>query len=88
MLSSPPCLSPQTPLAELASRLPAYSLTSVGSPMHEDPCLVLLFGQLRSWSLQTVKGAMAVPGKTEFNVSSNQPPPVATRLLLLPSPEN
>lgn len=56
--------------------------------MHEDPCLVLLFGQLRSWSLQTVKGAMAVPGKTEFNVSSNQPPPVATRLLLLPSPEN
>lgn len=38
--------------------------------MHEDPCLVLLFEQLRSRSLQTVKGAVAVPGHTEFNVSS------------------
>lgn len=37
--------------------------------MHEDPSLVLLLAQLRSWSLQTVKGAMAVPGRTEFNVS-------------------
>lgn len=58
----------QTPLNELASRLP-YKLVTVGSPMHEDPCLVLLFEQLRSWSLQTVKGAVAVPGRTEFNVS-------------------
>lgn len=39
--------------------------------MHEDPCLVLLYAQLRSWSLQTVKGALAVPGRTEFNVSSH-----------------
>lgn len=58
----------QTPLAELASRLP-YKLVGIGSPMHEDPCLVLLFEQLRSRSLQTVKGAVAVPGHTEFNVS-------------------
>ena len=60
---------PQTPLTDLAASLP-YKLPSIGSPMHEDPSLVLLFAQLRSWSLQTVKGAIAVPGKTEFNVRS------------------
>lgn len=37
--------------------------------MHEDPALVLLYSCLRSYSLQTVKGAIAVPGQTEFNVS-------------------
>ncbi|GAA5977711.1 hypothetical protein JCM11641_001385 [Rhodosporidiobolus odoratus] len=55
-----------TPLADLASRLP-YQLGNVSSPQREDPALVLLFAQLRSWSLQTVKGAIAVPAKTEFN---------------------
>ncbi|KAM0746323.1 hypothetical protein T439DRAFT_329776 [Meredithblackwellia eburnea MCA 4105] len=55
-----------TPLSTLAARLP-YRLDTIGRPMHEDPCLVLLFAQLRSWSLQTVKGATAVPGHTEFN---------------------
>ncbi|KAL8278398.1 hypothetical protein RQP46_009290 [Phenoliferia psychrophenolica] len=55
-----------TPLVDLAARLP-YRLDVVGQPTHEDPCLVLLFAQLRSWSLQTVKGATAVPGHTEFN---------------------
>lgn len=58
----------KTPLADLASRIP-YDLALIGSPSHEDPCLILLFAQLRSYSLQTVKGAIAVPGKTEFNVS-------------------
>ena len=57
----------QTPLADLAARLP-YQLSNIGSPMHEDPGLILLFAQLRSWSLQTLKGAIAVPGRTEFNV--------------------
>jgi hypothetical protein len=57
-----------TPLADLADALP-YKLSSIGSPMHEDPCLVLLLSSLRSFSLQTVKGAIAVPGRTEFNVS-------------------
>lgn len=37
--------------------------------MHEDPSLILLFAHLRSYSLQTVKGAIAVSGQTEFNVS-------------------
>ncbi|GAA6017280.1 hypothetical protein JCM10207_003677 [Rhodosporidiobolus poonsookiae] len=55
-----------TPLAELASRLP-YKLDGVSSPAREDPALVLLLAQLRSWSLQTVKGAIAIPGRTEFN---------------------
>ncbi|GAA6036036.1 hypothetical protein JCM8097_006576 [Rhodosporidiobolus ruineniae] len=55
-----------TPLSDLAQRLP-YKLDDVRSPPREDPALVLLFGQLRSWSLQTVKGAIAVPGKTEYN---------------------
>lgn len=58
----------QTPLADLAARIP-YQLSTIGSPMHEDPGLILLFAQLRSWSLQTLKGAIAVPGRTEFNVS-------------------
>lgn len=64
-----PKLTPrlQTPLSDLASRLP-YKLPTVSSPAREDPALVFLFAQLRSWSLQTVKGAIAVPGKTEFNV--------------------
>lgn len=58
---------PQTPLPELARRLP-YKLEDVKNAPREDPALVLLFAQLRSWSLQTVKGAIAVAGKTEFNV--------------------
>ncbi|GJN89497.1 hypothetical protein Rhopal_002484-T1 [Rhodotorula paludigena] len=44
-----------TPLSRLASRLP-YRLPAVSSPKREDPALVFLFAQLRSWSLQTVKG--------------------------------
>ncbi|GAA6056051.1 hypothetical protein JCM3770_007000 [Rhodotorula araucariae] len=55
-----------TPLSQLATRLP-YKLSNMSSPAREDPALVFLFAQLRSWSLQTVKGAIAVPGKTEFN---------------------
>ncbi|GAA5841848.1 hypothetical protein JCM11251_005402 [Rhodosporidiobolus azoricus] len=55
-----------TPLQELATRLP-YRLETVQNPRREDPALVLLFSQLRSWSLQTVKGAIAVSPKTEFN---------------------
>lgn len=62
------CILSQTPLATLASQLP-YKLDNVGSPTHEDPCLILLFTQLRSKSLQTMKGAFAVPGQVEFNVS-------------------
>ncbi|GAA5871377.1 hypothetical protein JCM8547_002650 [Rhodosporidiobolus lusitaniae] len=54
-----------TPLPDLARHLP-YKLDDVQSPPREDPALVLLFAQLRSWSLQTVKGAIAVLGKTEF----------------------
>ncbi|GAA5906755.1 hypothetical protein JCM6882_003293 [Rhodosporidiobolus microsporus] len=55
-----------TPLQELATQLP-YKLVNVQSPRREDPALVLLFSQLRSWSLQTVKGAIAVSPTTEFN---------------------
>ncbi|GAA5955789.1 hypothetical protein JCM8115_006854 [Rhodotorula mucilaginosa] len=55
-----------TPLSVLATRLP-YRLEVVRSPAREDPTLVFLFAQLRGWSLQTVKGALAVSGKTEFN---------------------
>ncbi|BGP55007.1 regulator of (H+)-ATPase in vacuolar membrane [Rhodotorula sphaerocarpa] len=53
-----------TPLPVLANRLP-YKLENVQSPAREDPTLVYLFAQLRSWSLQTVKGALAVSGRTE-----------------------
>ncbi|CEQ42660.1 SPOSA6832_04497 [Sporobolomyces salmonicolor] len=55
-----------TPLPALAVKLP-YKIEAVSNPLREDPALVLLFSQLRSWSLQTVKGAIAVPGRTEFN---------------------
>ncbi|KPV72243.1 uncharacterized protein RHOBADRAFT_56056 [Rhodotorula graminis WP1] len=55
-----------TPLSQLSARLP-YRVTQVTQPPREDPALLFLFAQLRSWSLQTVKGAIAVPGKTEFN---------------------
>jgi hypothetical protein len=58
----------QTPLATLASQLP-YKLEQIGSLTHEDPSLILLFSQLRSKSLQTLKGAVAIPGSVEFNVS-------------------
>lgn len=61
----------QTPLADLAVTLP-YKLPSVGSPLHEDPNLVLLLAQLRSFSMQTVKGAMEIKGRTEFNVSPSR----------------
>jgi len=49
-------------------------VTQVTQPPREDPALLFLFAQLRSWSLQTVKGAIAVPGKTEFNVRPLESP--------------
>ncbi|GAA5892396.1 hypothetical protein JCM5296_003587 [Sporobolomyces johnsonii] len=55
-----------TPLPALAVKLP-YKIEAVSNPSREDPSLVLLFARLRSWSLQTVRGAIAVPGRTEFN---------------------
>ena len=63
----------QTPLATLANHLP-YKLDSIGSITHEDPSLILLFSQLRSKSLQTMKGAVAISGSVEFNVSKSHFP--------------
>lgn len=44
---------------------------------------MLLFGQLRSWSLQTVKGAIAVSGQTEFNVRNLPSSPQSELTVLL-----
>ncbi|KAK4052576.1 regulator of (H+)-ATPase in vacuolar membrane [Microbotryomycetes sp. JL221] len=59
-----------TPLPRLALALEPPFTGQVSSPAFEDPCLIYMFAQLRSWSLQTVKGAVAIQGQTEFNVES------------------
>lgn len=56
----------QTPLVELA-QIAEVQVTSIGHPHYDDPSLALLFMQLKSKSLQTVKGLVEISGKTEFN---------------------
>ena len=41
--------------------------SSIGNPHYDDPSLALMFMQLKSRSLQTVKGALEISGRTEFN---------------------
>lgn len=47
----------------------SLGITEIGSLPHEDPSLIILYAQIRSWSLQTIKGALGVPGATEVDVS-------------------
>ncbi|KAM0789088.1 hypothetical protein ACM66B_003147 [Microbotryomycetes sp. NB124-2] len=55
-----------SPLASLAAEVAPPFDVEIASHAYEDPSLVYMFSQLRSWSLQTVKGAVAVSGQTEF----------------------
>jgi hypothetical protein len=49
------------------ARIANINVTDIGSPHYDDPSLALLFLQLKSRSLQTVKGAIEISGRTEFN---------------------
>lgn len=56
------------PLGQLASSLKdAFTIEEIGNPHFDDPSLALLFAQLKSKSLQTVKGVSEISGRTEFN---------------------
>ncbi|KAG8902927.1 regulator of (H+)-ATPase in vacuolar membrane, partial [Tulasnella sp. 403] len=55
-----------TPLRNLAAELDSQ-IGEIGDPHYDDPSLALLFGQLKSRSLQTVKGTNEISGQTEFN---------------------
>ncbi|CAE6416915.1 unnamed protein product [Rhizoctonia solani] len=57
-----------TPLGRLASSLKEdFTIEETGDPHFDDPSLALLFAQLKSKSLQTVKGVSEISGQTEFN---------------------
>ncbi|KAG8690966.1 regulator of (H+)-ATPase in vacuolar membrane [Ceratobasidium sp. 423] len=57
-----------TPLGRLASSLKEdFTIEEIGDPHFDDPSLALLFAQLKSKSLQTVKGVSEISGQTEFN---------------------
>ncbi|KAG9049871.1 regulator of (H+)-ATPase in vacuolar membrane [Tulasnella sp. UAMH 9824] len=55
-----------TPLRDLAAETGA-PLDEIGDPHYDDPSLAVLFAQLKSKSLQTVKGTIQISGQTEFN---------------------
>ncbi|KZT31551.1 hypothetical protein SISSUDRAFT_713707 [Sistotremastrum suecicum HHB10207 ss-3] len=54
-----------TPLVELAPTLP-MPVSEIGDNHYDDPSLALLFSQIRSMTLQTVKGTSEISGRTEF----------------------
>ncbi|KAG8746797.1 regulator of (H+)-ATPase in vacuolar membrane [Ceratobasidium sp. 428] len=57
-----------TPLGQFAASLKnEFEIGVIGDPHFDDPSLALLFAQLKSKSLQTVKGVSEVSGSTEFN---------------------
>lgn len=53
-------LPSQTPLSELAVEIANPAIKDVSNPAQEDPSLVLLYSQLRDWSLQTLRGSSAI----------------------------
>ncbi|KAF9514679.1 hypothetical protein BS47DRAFT_1392270 [Hydnum rufescens UP504] len=55
-----------TPLSDIAALL-NDPIEEIGNPHYDDPSLALLFRQLKSKSLQTVKGSTEISGRTEFN---------------------
>lgn len=58
----------QTPLEQFAETLQdMFTIGVIGDPHYDDPSLALLFAQLKSKSLQTVKGLAEISGSTEFN---------------------
>jgi hypothetical protein len=58
----------QTPLGQFAASLKGtFEIRDIGDPHFDDPSLALLFAQLKSKSLQTVKGVNEISGRTEFN---------------------
>ncbi|KAG9100994.1 regulator of (H+)-ATPase in vacuolar membrane [Ceratobasidium sp. 370] len=57
-----------TPLGQFAASLKdTFDIEVIGDPHFDDPSLALLFAQLKSKSLQTVKGVSEISGRTEFN---------------------
>jgi ubiquitin len=55
-----------TPLRDIADALD-IQVAEIGEPHYDDPSLALLFSQLRSKTLQTVKGTSEISGRSEFN---------------------
>ncbi|KAE9408257.1 WD repeat-containing protein [Gymnopus androsaceus JB14] len=55
-----------TPLQNLAGVLDVI-VKDIGEPHYDDPSLALLFSQLRSKTLQAVKGNSEISGRLEFN---------------------
>ncbi|KAG8977989.1 regulator of (H+)-ATPase in vacuolar membrane [Tulasnella sp. 427] len=58
--------SDKTPLRDLAGEMEDPP-DEIGDPHYDDPSLAVLFAQLKSKSLQTVKGTIQISGQTEFN---------------------
>lgn len=58
-----------SPFKDMALELP-FRIHAVGEPNTDDPALVLLLGQIRDRSLQTIKGATYIGTSTEYKVSS------------------
>lgn len=56
----------KTPLQNLAGVLDVI-VKDIGEPHYDDPSLALLFSQLRSKTLQAVKGNSEISGRLEFN---------------------
>ena len=56
----------QSPLQDLATSL-SVTVSDIGEPHFDDPSLALLFSQLKTKTLQTVKGTSEISGRTEFN---------------------
>ncbi|KAF9015532.1 RAVE protein 1 C terminal-domain-containing protein [Cyathus striatus] len=55
-----------TPLPDIAAAF-NIKVTEIGEPHYDDPSLALLFSQLRSKTLQAVKGTSEISGRAEFN---------------------
>jgi hypothetical protein len=61
----------KTPFAELLASLNNPNIKEIGTPGQEDPSLVLLYSELRDWSVQTIRGSWAILPIRETQVSDN-----------------
>ena len=58
----------QTPLANMREAVQNPLIKQVGQPGQEDSSLVLLYAELRDWSLQTLRGSSAIAPILETQV--------------------
>jgi hypothetical protein len=56
----------KTPLQDIVAAFNIH-VTEIGESLYDDPGLALLFSQLRSKTLQAVKGSSEISASAEFN---------------------